>query len=105
MAHLCKPKGHPPQPSVFWKKTLRRIEPSSSLSSWLLLVHAQSALAVLPLSQSVQAVPGLVHSPLVSAQIVLGVHGVLHGVHRIAQISQCAYAQIFQIWTSISWMW
>ena len=57
-----------------------------------MLVHAQSALAVLALAQNVQAVPGLVHSPLVSAQNVLGVHGVLHGVHRIAQIFQCAYA-------------
>ena len=66
-----------------------------------MLVHAQSAQAVLPLAQNVQAVPGLVHSPLGSAQ---NVHGVLHGVHRIAQISQSAYAQICQIWISTSWM-
>ena len=70
-----------------------------------MLVHAQFPLAVLPLSQNVQAGPGLVHSALVVAQSILGVHDVLHGVHLRAQISQCAYAQIFQIWISISWMW
>ena len=95
-------KGHPLQPSVFWKKALQQTEPSSSLSSWLALavVVAQSTLAVLALAQSVQAVPGLVHSPLVSAQKV---HGDVHDVHRVAQIFRNAYAQISHFWTLISW--
>ena len=111
MPHLGTLKGHLLQPSASWKKALQRTEPSSSssLSSWLpLLVHAQKPQAILPLAQNVQAGPGLVHSVLVVAQSVLGVHDVLHGVHLRAQIFQCAYAQIFQffqIWTLFSWMW
>ena len=67
-----------------------------------MLVHAQSAQAVLGLAQNVQALPGLAHSVPGFAQNVLGVHGVLHGVHGISQISQSANAQISQFWTSIS---
>ena len=84
-------------------KALQRTEPSSSLSSWLALavVVAQSTLAVHVLAQSVQAVPGLVQSALVTAQKS---HGVLHGVHRVAQIFLNVYAQFSQIWIYASWM-
>ena len=66
----------------------------------LAVVVAQSALAVLALAQSVQAVPGLVHSPLVSAQKC---YGDVHDVHRVAQIFRNAYALISHFWTLISW--
>ena len=69
-----------------------------------LLVHAQMLLAVLLLSQSVQAGPGLVYSALVFAQKFHGVLDVLHGVHRDAQIFQNVYDLISQISTFVSWM-
>ena len=95
--------GHLLQPSVAWIKALQQTEPSSFLSSChaLAVVVAQSVQAVHVLAQSVQAVPGLVQSALVTAQKS---HDVLHGVHRVAQISWNVYAQIPQIWIYVSWM-
>ena len=82
-------------------KALQQTEPSS-LSSWL--VVAQSALALHVLAQSVQAVPGLVQSALVTAQKLHGVLDVHRDVFNDAQIFQNVYDLISQISTCVSWM-
>ena len=106
MLHLYTLWGHLLQPAASWKRALQQIEPSSSsfFSGLPSLAHAQKPLTVLPLSQSVQAGPGLVQSAPVSAQKFEGVHDVLHGVHRFSQTFQNVHVEFSQISTWVSWM-